>query len=121
MKWLILILGIASSASASVLIKLAVMPPHKAPSFDDPLTALSNLPLWFGLGFYGLAFLFYTVALSLMPLNVAYPILTSGSVAAVALLSVLIFQEPFNWMMGAGILLVIAGVMLLTANVQRLS
>ncbi|WP_237247321.1 multidrug efflux SMR transporter [Sideroxyarcus emersonii] len=116
MKWLILILGIVSSASASVCIKLATMPPHKLPSFNDPLAILSNLPLWFGVGFYGLAFLLYTAALKLLPLNVAYPVLTSGAVAVVALLSALIFQEPFNWMTVSGIVLVIAGVILITAK-----
>lgn len=116
MKWLILILGIASNASASILIKFAVMPPHKSLSLADPLTILGNLQLWFGLGFYGLAFLLYTVALSLLPLNVAYPVLTSGAVAVVAVLSVIIFQEPYNWTLGAGIIMVIAGTVLITSR-----
>lgn len=35
MKWLILILGIASNASASVLVKLAMLPPRRFPSLSD--------------------------------------------------------------------------------------
>ncbi|MFT0531673.1 hypothetical protein ACMHYJ_02410 [Castellaniella hirudinis] len=42
MKWLILALGIAANASASVLVKMAMMPPRKFPSLTDPLAALSN-------------------------------------------------------------------------------
>ena len=117
MKWLILLLGIAANASASVLVKMAMMPPRKFPSFSDPMAALTNWPFWLGLGLYGSAFLLYAAALARLPLNVAHPVLTSGAIAVVALSSVLIFREPFHWTTGAGILLVIAGVALITARV----
>lgn len=117
MKWLILILGIASNASASVLVKIAMMPPRKFPTISDPVAALSNWPFWLGLGLYGAAFLLYAAALARLPLNVAHPILTSGAVATVALCSLLIFREPFHWTTIAGILLVVAGVALITVRV----
>ena len=117
MKWLILIIGIAANASASVLVKMAMMPPRKFPSLSAPWAALSNWPFWLGLGLYGAAFLLYAAALTRLPLIVAHPVLTSGAVAMVAMLSVLIFKEPFYWTTGAGILLVIAGVALITARV----
>ncbi|MBC7490138.1 MAG: EamA family transporter [Glaciimonas sp.] len=118
MKWLILILGIAANASASVLVKIAMMPPRKFPSFSDPMATLNNWPFWLGLGLYGTAFLFYAAALARLPLNVAHPVLTSGAVAAVALCSLLIFREPFHWTTIAGILLVVAGVVLITVRVS---
>jgi multidrug transporter EmrE-like cation transporter len=117
MKWLILVLGIAANASASVLVKMAMLPPRKFPSLSDPMLALGNWPFWLGLGLYGAAFLLYAAALARLPLNVAHPVLTCGAVAAVATLSVLVFREPFYWTTGAGILLVIGGVMLITARV----
>ena len=117
MKWLILILGIASNASASVLVKMAMMPPRKFPSFSEPMAALSNWPFWLGLGLYGAAVLLYAAALARLPLNVAHPVLTAGAVATVALCSVVIFREPFHWTTAAGIVLVIAGVALITARV----
>ena len=117
MKWVILIVGIASNTSASVLVKMAMMPPRKFPSPSDPLGALSNWPFWLGLGLYGAAFLLYAAALSRLPLNVAHPVLTSGAIAAVALLSVLLFKEPFYWTTGLGILLVVAGVVFITTRV----
>jgi multidrug transporter EmrE-like cation transporter len=117
MKWLILVLGIAANASASVLVKIAMMPPRQFPSLAAPLAALSNWPFWLGLGLYGAAFLLYAAALARLPLNVAQPVLTSGAVATVSLLSALIFREPFHWTTGAGILLVVAGVALITARV----
>lgn len=117
MKWLVLILGIASNASASVLVKIAMMPPRKFPTLGDPMAALSNWPFWLGLGLYGAAFLLYAAALARLPLNVAHPVLTSGAIAAVALCSWLIFREPFHWTTIAGILLVVVGVMLITLRV----
>ncbi len=117
MKWLILVLGIASNASASVLIKMAMVPPKKFPSLSDPMSAFNNWPFWVGLVLYGAAFLLYAAALARLPLNVAHPVLTSGAVATVALFSYIIFREPFYWTTGAGILFVIAGVVLITIRV----
>lgn len=116
MKWLILISGIASNACASVLIKLAMLAPRKFPSLQDPMAALTNWPFWLGLAMYGGAFLLYAAALSRLPLNIAHPVLTSGAIATVALSSVLVFQEPFQWTTGVGIGLIIAGVALLTMH-----
>lgn len=117
MKWLILLLGIASNASASVLVKIAMMPPRQLPSPSDPIAALCNWPFWLGLGLYGFAFLLYTAALSRLPLNVAHPILTVGAVATVAACSLIIFDEPFYWTTIIGIFLVIAGVVFITIRV----
>lgn len=116
MKWLILIFGVASNAAASVLIKMAMLPPRLFPSPKDPLAALHNWPFWLGLLLYGAAFLLYAAALARLPLNVAHPILTSGAVATVATISVLLFGEPFHWTKAVGVILVIAGVALITAT-----
>lgn len=117
MKWLILVLGILSNASASVLIKLAITPPRRLPSLLEPWELLRNWPFWLGLFLYGSAFLLYTAALSRLPLNVAHPVLTAGAIATVAIFSLIIFKEPFSWTTGAGIILIILGVILLTSHV----
>jgi small multidrug resistance pump len=117
LKWLILLFGIAANASASVLVKIAMTAPRHFPRLSEPLAALANWPFWLGLGLYGAAFLLYAAALARLPLNVAQPVLTSGAVAMVAFLSVLVFDEPFHWTTAAGIVLVIAGVALITARV----
>lgn len=116
MKWLILVMGVAANSSASVLIKMAMMPPRKLPSLNDPMSVLTNWPLCLGVALYGGAFLLYAAALGRLPLNVAHPILTSGAVATVALFSIIFFKEPFHWSTGAGILMIIGGVALITAR-----
>lgn len=114
MNWLILVVGIVTNALASVLIKLAVTAPRKFPSLIDPIGILTNWPFWLGLTLYGAAFLLYMLALSKFPLNVAHPILTTGAVAMVALLSVIIFKEPMPWTTMFGLVFVIVGVILIT-------
>ena len=57
------------------------------------------------------------VALSLaladgMALGVAYGIWAASGVALTAILSKLLFDEPFTWIMAAGIALVVGGVLL---------
>lgn len=116
MKWLILILGILSNASASVLVKMAMTPPRSFPSLASPMEALSNWPFWLGVTLYGAAFLLYAAALARLPLNVAHPVLTSGAIATVALLSVTLFKEDFHWTSGLGILLIIVGVTLIASR-----
>lgn len=116
MKWLLLVAGVAANASASVLVKLAMQPPRRFPSLADPRAALGNWPFWLGLGLYGAAFLLYAASLARLPLNVAHPVLTSGAIGAVAVLSVLIFREPVYWTTVLGLVLVVAGVALLTAR-----
>lgn len=115
MKWLILLSGILSNAGASVLIKVAMLPPYK-PTSLNPLVLLSNLPLIVGVMLYGVAFVLYALALTKLPLNVAHPILTSGAIALVAAVSTVYFGErlsPLNWL---GIGLIICGVIALTAD-----
>ena len=106
MKWFLLILGIATNASASMLIKLAILPPRKFPSFSEPIAALTNWPFWLGLALYGATFLLYAAALARLPLNVAHPVLTAGAIATVAFFSVWIFREPFHWTTGLGVILI---------------
>ncbi|MFB9867340.1 DMT family transporter [Vreelandella sulfidaeris] len=117
MKWSILLLGILANASASVLVKMAMMPPKKFPSLSDPMAALTNWPFWVGLFLYGAAFLLYAASLARLPLNVAHPVLTSGAIATVAIFSIFLFREPFHWTTVAGIFLVIVGVALITVRV----
>lgn len=116
MKWLILIIGVLANTGASSLVKLAILPPRKFPSFSDPMAAIQNWPFWLGLLLYGVAFILYTLALTRLPLNVAHPILTSGSIALVALVSVVFFGEDLSFVNIMGILLIMLGVAALTVG-----
>lgn len=114
MRWLLLAVGVLSNASASLLVKKAVTAPRTMPSITDPAAALLNWPFWLGLFLYGAAFLIYAGALTSLPINVAHPILTSGAIAVVALGSVVFFDESLPFTTVAGIVLVVAGVTLIS-------
>jgi len=113
MAWLWLVLGIASNALASVLIKIAVTPPRKFLPLDDPLGALSNVYLWLGLMSFGIAFIFYAMVLNHFPLHVAHPILNSGTIVCVVMASMLVLRETFSLTTLLGIALVMVGVILI--------
>lgn len=118
MNLLLVLAGIACNASASVLIKYAMAPSRGMPRLSEPLSIITNGPLVLGVTLYGVAFVLYTLALARMPLNVVHPVLTSGAVAVVAVLSKLLFDEPLPWTTLAGIALVIAGVWFITLRIQ---
>ena len=47
-----------------------------------------------------------------IPLGVAYGIWTASGVALTALFSFMLFREPFTWLKGLGVALIIGGVLL---------
>ncbi len=116
MKWLILILGVLSNASASVLVKFAVAKVDDDFQIGNILSFLSNIPLILGVFLYGIAFILYTISLTYLPLNVAHPTLTSGSIAVVAIASFMIFGESLAPINLLGIVLISIGVVALTTN-----
>jgi len=118
MKWLVLVLGIISNASASVLIKIALSPQRRIPSISDPWAIFMNGPLMAGLALYGTAFLLYAITLKFLPLNIAHPTLTSGAIAFVSLMSVVLLGESLRPAMIAGLAFIVFGVILLTAGAR---
>jgi small multidrug resistance pump len=116
MNWLWLMLAVMSNAGASVLIKIATLPPRSLPSLAQPQALLSNAPLLLGIALYGLTLVLYCVALTRLPLHVVHPVLTAGAIMLVALASFLLLKEPFSWNAGAGILCILVGVLLMTAR-----
>ena len=113
MKWLILLLGVISNTFASVLIKLSVTEPRKLPSILDLKSLITNWPFLFGLVFYIFTFLLYALALSKFPLNIVHPVFTSGAIALVALISIILLKEQFYWTTIFGLFLVLIGVSLI--------
>jgi len=116
MKWLILLLGIASNASASLLIKLALHPASSPLSLAEPWRIFGSVKLLLGILLYGLALILYALALRYFPLNVAHPILTTGAMTSVALLSVVVLQESLRPNMIFGLAFMGLGIVLLASG-----
>jgi small multidrug resistance pump len=61
---------------------------------------------------YLASFYLLWISLSLgMPVGVAYGVWTACGVALVAVIARFLFSEPLTWLMGAGIALIVAGVL----------
>ena len=65
------------------------------------------------IGFHGFGLLCFAVALTGIPLAIAYPVLIGGSVGCVTLLAVLLFEERLSRRHLGGVTLIIVGMLLL--------
>ena len=98
MAWGYLVVAICCELAATLSLRKAV---------DDAR--------WYGAVAPGylIAFVFLSLTLAAgMPLGVAYGIWTAAGVALAAVFSRLLFREPLTPMMGAGIVLIACGVLL---------
>jgi small multidrug resistance pump len=62
---------------------------------------------------HGFGLLCFSVALTGIPLAIAYPVLIGGSVACVSLLAVLLFGERMTFRQLVGLVLIVGGMLLL--------
>lgn len=62
---------------------------------------------------YGISYAFLALALSEIPLGVAYGIWSGVGVVAMAILGRILFKERLTWIMGLGIVLITGGVILI--------
>jgi small multidrug resistance pump len=108
--WIVLLAGIASNASGSVLLKFAFRVPV---SFTDPATMLQNWRVVPATFLYGMAFVLYAIAVNRLPLNIAHPISTAGAIVLVGLVSWLGLRESFSIAQIAGYVLLVVGVALI--------
>lgn len=104
-KWLVLAAAIGSEVAATLALKAAL-----------------DHPAWYVLvaAGYLAAFGFLAVCLRLgMQIGVAYGIWGAGGVTVTAVLSALIYGEPLTALMGLGIALIIAGVLIVELGSQQ--
>nr|WP_216607102.1 SMR family transporter [Arthrobacter sp. 260] len=71
---------------------------------------------WYGAVVVGYLVAFTMLTLTLasgLPLGVAYGIWAASGVALTAVIGKFLFKEPFTWLMGLGIILIVGGVLLI--------
>ena len=100
MAWVLLSIAILCEVAATISLKLAT----------------DGRRRWYvavGIG-YVVAFSLLGAALSLgLPIGVAYGVWAATGVALTAVLGRVLFGDPLTWLMGAGIVCIIAGVFLI--------
>lgn len=104
-KWLVLAAAISSEVTATLALKAAL-----------------DHPAWYALVATGYLVSFMLIAVCLrmgMGIGVVYGIWGASGVAATAVLSALIFDEPLTILMGLGIALIIGGVLTIELGSQQ--
>lgn len=116
MGYLFLCVALTLNAAANVLMKIG------ADRLGTPVEAgvierlLGNGHLLGGLALFGLNLMFYIAALATLNLSVAYPIMMAGGVLIVVTVSILHLGETLTVTQGAGVLFLLAGLMLVTGR-----
>ncbi len=114
MAILYLILAFTLNSLANVLLKLRAV---EGVAFTGSLVEIvtKNLPLLFALGVFVVNVIFYFLALRSLPLSFAYPIMTIMSFLLINGYAIAFLHEPVSEMQILGYLLVLAGVVLISA------
>ena len=116
--WLLLLGGVALNAAAQLLLKAAtrasgvLVSDGGQISWSAAAELLRAAPLWIGLACYGVSVVLWLGALSRAPVSVAYPMLSVGYIVN-AIAAVFLFSEALTAGKVAGILLIVAGVIVL--------
>ncbi|MFD6065182.1 DMT family transporter [Rhodococcus wratislaviensis] len=105
LKWALLLCAVAAEVTASLSLKAAL----ERPVFYVLVS----------IGYVGAFVLMTAILRQGLPLGVVYGIWAALGVAATAVLSALIFDEPLTAVMIGGLLLIIAGVLIVEVGSQR--
>lgn len=108
--WILLALCIATSAGASVFLKLGAASFSETPNLQG---LLYSPMVWVGGGCYALAFVGYIFTLRLVPLSLVQPVITAGVSVITCLVAVIGFREYMGIVNWAGLALVCMGVLFL--------
>jgi len=110
MTYLILIIGTAFNAGGSYFLKL--LGQQAAPLIS--IETLSNPSLYLAVGLFALNIAGYALFLQRVQLSIGYPVYVGLTGALVLGLSVFVLRESISITQAAGILLILAGIVLTT-------
>jgi multidrug transporter EmrE-like cation transporter len=117
--WVLILTGVGLNAAAQLLIKVATRPLAHFTDFSaatltgSVLILAKSLPFWVGMTCYATSICVWLAALSKAPVSTAYPMLSLGYVV-VAAVSVLWLGETMTGVKLLGIVLICAGVVLVS-------
>ena len=114
----LLILAVSLGVAGHICAKLA----SAGLSGDAPMMDKLKNPLLFGaVSCFGLGFAVYMYSLSRFELSYAQPIFSSSIIATVTLVSIIWLKESADWQKIVGIVLIIAGVIVLGLSEGKVS
>lgn len=115
--YLLLALAIVFNALANIVLKWAMRGQAGVNESGASIIKglMTNYWAWGGIALFGLAFVLYSVVLTKINLSVAYPVMTSMGLVIISIVSVLTFKEVITSWQLVGLILIIAGVWLVSA------
>lgn len=105
-----MILAIALNVAAQIILKRAG---GLSKNLDDLLLSFSIYP---AIGTYFLSFILFSQILRTLPLSVASPLLSGGTFLLSSLAGVLLFDETLKTSQVYGMVLIILGIVLISAG-----
>ncbi|MFV0255838.1 hypothetical protein [Candidatus Liberibacter solanacearum] len=114
MKWIVLLANIIFSILSCVFIKISTTSQGENTALTDPMRLSNDKFFWLGFFFYAASFFFYIIVVSQFSLQVAQTLVTSSIIIIVTCFSSLIWNKPFYWTTGIGILLITLGITLIS-------
>ncbi len=114
MYWILLVVSLTLNATGNILAKYAMKDAPSKNFSSLAIYALTNWKIWLGIMCFGLAFGGYAIVLSKLDLSLAYPIMTTGSFLIIITVSFFLFSEHLSLLRLAGILLMIAGIWMIS-------
>lgn len=113
---ILFLLNIAFNTTANLMIKqgMSKIKDLQISDFGGIIAKMILNPmLIFGCLFFGLSLFFYSFILQRVNLNIAYPIVVSGSVLLVTIISKIILFEPIKFTQLSGVLIILFGIFVL--------
>lgn len=122
LSFVLILTGVVLNALAQLLLKLGAN--HLGPEpfanrswFDSLIAVLSEWPYWLGFTFYGISLVVWIIALTRVPVTIAYPMLSIGYVLN-ALVARYWLGESLAWSGWTGIAFICLGVTLVARSHQ---
>ncbi len=114
MGYVLLIGALSLNAMANLLMKAGAERFAGDSGLPGVAAVLGNAPLLAGIALFALNVVFYVAALTRLNLSVAYPVMMAGSLIVIVTASVVWLGETLTVVRGAGVLVLVAGIVLVT-------
>lgn len=116
-KIVIVICALCANVVAQLFLRKGMMNIEiNSLSLSKLLEVLSSLYVWMGLFFYGISFVLYLYILTKFEVSYIYPIIMSIGFVLLLIFSVLLFGEAFTLKKVLGILIIAAGIIIITSS-----
>ena len=112
-SWAALVLAIIANVVANTSFKQAMISVDTSLDKSILLQVLALASFWIGLGFAGVLFLSYLVAIRNLPVGTAYAFTTSLAMAGIIIVESQLFGTPVTTSKAAGIAVVALGIWLM--------